>query len=422
VVGDSRCSEAGLEVCRGDGSGWDATSCELGCDDEAEPHCLIWEPSNVPVEALERGAAPFGPAMAAWRSDASYVSIDTDSGAITAMVGRDEIRLREAGEGLDEASGIFLEHIDQADGAPSLAVFSVTEATFPSDLTVWVMGGHAFVLASAGEVVVSGTLNCRAYGYDGRREQYPGPGGSGRAAGQGTGSQGREGSGSSDGGGGGGSFGGVGGSSGPGDFGGRGGASYGTPELIPLRGGSGGGDGADSPGEGGPGGGACQLLSATSVVVSGIIDAGGAGGRGGLARGGGGGGGSGGALLLEAPTVRIEGVLATNGGAGGSGAASAISGGNDGDRCNPGVDPALGGVGPSDWFGSELGCDGGQGSSAELIDGGDTVCDDNDDDGGGGGGGSGRIRLNGLEVDHGAGTLSPSPATTSFSVGTLVLR
>lgn len=109
-------------------------------------------------------------------------------------------------------------------------------------------------------------------------------------------------------------------------------AAYGTPELIPLVGGSAGGVGYftnASP----HGGGALQLIAGTSVVVaaSGAISAGGAGGDRGSSGGheGAGGGASGGAILIEPPSVIVAGTLAANGG-GGGGSAGAVAAGENG--------------------------------------------------------------------------------------------
>lgn len=96
--------------------------------------------------------------------------------------------------------------------------------------------------------------------------------------------------------------------------------------LTPLRGGCNGGNGGangDAGLEGvagGGGGGAIQLVSATSISVSGYVSASGGGGKGAVApRAGGGGGGSGGAILLQARAVEVTGALTVNGGGGGEG-------------------------------------------------------------------------------------------------------
>ncbi len=421
--GARRCDEGSLAVCRDDGEGWDVEECELGCLEDPDARCAEWVPSNVGFELLERGEGAIGPEHPRWRPDTTFIHVDTDRGSIAIYNGEEEIFLRNPGIGLDLESGIFFEQIAQPDDAPPLAVFSMTSLFIPPEIEVWVTGSHALVVASSGDIHIEGTLNCKSFGVDGRRDRYPGPGGYAHTMGPGAGGGGTAGSGAGtrDGGGGGAGFGGSGGSSGPSDLGGAGGVPYGSPELVPLYGGSGGGNGADAPGRGGPGGGACQLVSLTSIVIapSGVLDAAGDFGRGGNARGGGGGGGSGGGLLLEAPSVLVEGRVTANGGGGGSGAVNATWPGTDGERGLPVPEAAPGGISHSDWEELELGCDGGHGSSSTEIDGADTNCEPNDDDGGGGGGGAGRIRLNGLTVEHAGAVLSPDVSTPAATVGPL---
>ena len=93
---------------------------------------------------------------------------------------------------------------------------------------------------------------------------------------------------------------------------------------------------------------------------------------------------------------------------------SAFTQGNDGQRGLPAGDSAPGGL--SNAFG-ELGCNGGSGSSAVEINGGDNVCSPTDDDGGGGGGGAGRIRINGTAVHFEESALSPAPTTLATTIG-----
>ena len=216
-------------------------------------------------------------------------------------------------------------------------------------------------------------------------------------------------------------------------LGGRGGAAgtdmlapspaYGSPELVPLVGGSGGAtsffSGATNPG----GGGALQLLAGKSVVIgaSGAVTLpGGAGDRGDTEVGGpggygAGGGGSGGALLVEAPVVRVEGTLAANGG----------GGGGAGDEGTPGsygtaeARAAKGGGGP---------VPGGDGSSATGIGGADGIWDPTKLDritsdpaaASGGGGGAGRIRIN-TSAGHASitGVVAPALTTPCATEGTV---
>ena len=189
-----------------------------------------------------------------------------------------------------------------------------------------------------------------------------------------------------------------------------GGPAYGTPELVPLVGGSSGGAGEASAGAGG---GAVQLVASNAITIAagGFVHVGGGGGGNGGAAGTqeASGGGSGGAILLEATTVTVAGILAANGGGGGEGAL-----GNVGADATATDQPALGGNDPM------RGSNGGNGSagvSAKGTDGavkaGSTA--------GGGGGGAGRIRINtksGAATLTGA-TLSPAASTTCATQGTI---
>lgn len=168
------------------------------------------------------------------------------------------------------------------------------------------------------------------------------------------------------------------------------GKAYGTPEIIPLVGGS---PGGTSSWYGtvlaGAGGGALQIVARTSIKVGmfGSINAGGGGGSAPAA-----GGGSGGAVLLEAPVITIAGHLGANGGGGGG---SMI--GRPGTPASADDQPAAGGA-PA-----------GKGSAAGDVNGSDAGMD-----WAGGGGGAGRIRLN---TATGAATLGASalvsPALTT---------
>jgi hypothetical protein len=177
-------------------------------------------------------------------------------------------------------------------------------------------------------------------------------------------------------------------------------SAYGTPELVPLVGGSTGGTGYYG---GGDAGGALQLVAGRSIeLFAGAFIS--APGQGGGFRTPAGGGGSGGAILIEAPTVTIAGILAVNGGGGGG----ADSGGDDGYDY---ATPAAGGVEASTTN------HGGNGGAGDIIDGGDGISAATAN--AAGGGGVGRIRINttsGQAVLTGA-TLSPSAKTTCFSQG-----
>jgi hypothetical protein len=149
-----------------------------------------------------------------------------------------------------------------------------------------------------------------------------------------------------------------------------GGSPYGTPELIPLVGGSAGGNNGSTNACGGAGGGVIQIVAGTSIIIRSL---------GAVSAGGGGnvcGGGSGGAILLEAPSVSIEGNVTANSGGGGFGGISGAEG-------TPDNHPAAGGY-DADGMG-------GNGSAVAVINGGDGSPGGQ---GASGGGGAGRIRIN----------------------------
>jgi hypothetical protein len=180
----------------------------------------------------------------------------------------------------------------------------------------------------------------------------------------------------------------------------NGGRPYGTENLIPLLGGSSGGMG-DAAGTNGPhGGGAIQIVSGSSIVLSetAIINMGGAPGVNAGDRGGG--GGSGGGILLEAPIVTVRGVLAANGASGSGGYLSGPQPGGSGDQ------PAICTNGTC-----------GFGSAAGVEDGGEGPA------GAGGGGGAGRIRINagcGGTITIGpTAIISPSKSTGCYTDGQL---
>jgi hypothetical protein len=193
--------------------------------------------------------------------------------------------------------------------------------------------------------------------------------------------------------------------------------AYGTPELVPLVGGSSGGTGVLAGGTGlqnGGGGGAIQLVAGKSILLGsgGYIAAGGAGGPfGGTNHQEAGGGGSGGAILIEAPIVTIQGILAVNGGGGGQGSGDAGADGRPDDQ------PALGGQKSTT---SGIVSPGGAGSAAAVLNG-TAGTGTAGAAAGGGGGGAGRIRVNTKsgQVASTAAALSPAGGTACMSVGTL---
>ncbi|HEX5058858.1 MAG TPA: hypothetical protein VFV99_05830 [Kofleriaceae bacterium] len=160
--------------------------------------------------------------------------------------------------------------------------------------------------------------------------------------------------------------------------GGRAATADGTAPAV-LRGGCRGQKGGGfSGGAGGHGGGAAYLVAATSIMVTGTINASGAGGSAGNNnKPGGGGAGSGGMIVLYAPLIGVTGTVFANGGGGG--------GGGDGDG-SPGDDPLFAGV--TAGGGSPAGGDG-YALSVNATSGGRDK-----DGGGGGGGGAGYIRSN----------------------------
>ena len=186
-----------------------------------------------------------------------------------------------------------------------------------------------------------------------------------------------------------------------------GGTAYGTPENIPLIGGSAGG-GAGLPFSG-TGGGAVQLVAGKkfTLAANGYVHAGGGGGSfaGAVKSQPGAGGGSGGAILIEAPEVSLLGALIANGGAGGA--------------KDNGQDSKTDGTvatSPPQTNGSI----GGPGSAGESINGGNGTWVA-DDPGGGGGGAAGRIRVNSTTGNNAlsARLLSPSANTPCTTEGTL---
>ncbi len=185
-------------------------------------------------------------------------------------------------------------------------------------------------------------------------------------------------------------------------------APYGTPEIVPLVGGSSGGSGSFGAGAGG---GAVQLVAGGqfSMGVGSYVNVGGGGGQPAVSSNEGddsGGGGSGGSILIEATGAQIAGVLAANGGGGGGVSAS-------GQDATPNSTVAAGGAMAG------VGA-GGAGGAATTIDG-TTPASVTPGPVGGGGGAAGRIRINtttGSAVITSA-TLSPAATTTCVSQGKL---
>lgn len=224
---------------------------------------------------------------------------------------------------------------------PASGVFNFTTVNIPSGVTVTFTKNAAntpVVILATGDVTIAGIINVSGTsaltnssvpgtggpgGFDGGEGGIP-AGAGGAGLGPGGGGPGLFTSGqtqSACGGGGGFSSNGSGGSS----YGnqaptvnlGAGGAAYGTPQLIPLIGGSGGGGASGaasaSGGGGGGGGGAILIASSGKIVITAYIYANGGNG---VSIGGldGGGGGSGGAIRLIANTIQLSGGVYTNNG------------------------------------------------------------------------------------------------------------
>lgn len=330
------------------------TECNWGC---LVDHCGALQPTG--------GAATAADLMVdSTLADISLTTgvINTDTGAITGV--------RPAGDGVRSGIGFEVRN--------GVGVFHFKKLSINGPISA--LGTHAVVLVANEEVVVSSTLVARGC-TAGERSPGGSLGGAPAATGNGPGAGGAGLNDGLDGGGGGaghavaGGKGGMGGAA----LGGAGGAVYGTAEipLISAAGGSGGGGGADASGAGGPGGGAIQLISNTSISISGGINAGGCGGTKGATADAGGGGGSGGTIVLEAPIVEIAGGLAVNGGGGGGG-----DGGTDG---------APGQLAATEANGGTPGGAGGAGGVGAAL--GSSGAGQNANRGGGGGGGVGWIRI-----------------------------
>ena len=284
----------------------------LGDADSTDPTF----PSNIrDVETLplpETDPAPLLDTETLWH-------VNTESGEIISSASDGpSVVYREAGTGVDDASGVGFTVRVQGAGLPRLGVFVVRNWTLPEGVTWQVNGAFAFVLYSPGTCTVSGDIDARAMG------STAGPGGWAggldEEAGSGPGGGGGSGRDESETlhGAGGGGHGGVGGEGSNGVWGTFSvpGPVYGADVgLVPLLGGSGGG-GSIRSSRGGGGGGAVQFSCASGVVldVLGRINTGGGGGTRGYT---GGSGGSGGAVLVEGTSVHLDGNVASNGGGGG---------------------------------------------------------------------------------------------------------
>jgi hypothetical protein len=264
-------------------------------------------------------------------------------------------------------------------------------------MNVNVVGNRPLIVVALDEALINGHLQASGmsgqargggFGQTEDGQNGLGPGGGGKPG--------------ADSGGGGAGFCGKGGASGTGMNGGK---PYGSPENVPLIGGSSGGKYGYYASAGG---GAIQITAGVRIEVGllGTIHVGGSG-VGFLA----GGGGSGGAILLEAPKVRVLGHLAANGG---GGSAPTSDDGSSGADASDDDQPAPGGH-SADFP------HGGNGSAGEMIDGQTSEPKGTAKVSGGGGGGAGRIRINvgEGEPDLTGALISPAKDTQCFSVGKL---
>jgi len=243
-------------------------------------------------------------------------------------------------------------------------------------------GSRPLALLALGSIDVSGQIRADAEG------ATPGPGATDLTLGCHVGAPPSPGL-NGGGGGAGGSFVTAGGAGGAGNVGANPGGTPGTPvgPISDLRGGCSGGTGA--PGNtlaldpGGAGGGGVYLLAATSMNITGTINAsGGGGGRGRQSKSGGSGGGSGGMIVLWSPMLTGSPTLIASGGGGGGGADNGANGTPGGEGLT--ILAALGGAGGSQ--GAGVGGKGSLGMGPGLAGG-----DDNTSAGGGGGGGGGGV-------------------------------
>jgi hypothetical protein len=391
---DTACDGRVRKVCGADGH-WDNTldtTCDFTCSAGA---CVV--ASNVSLSDVA-GCGSGAPALAP--PAGATVTLSASGG--------DHIDCTpDCGNGVTR--------IDRIAVANNLAWFCLASIDLPGDVTLGVpaSGGPAEAIAFIvdGAVSIAGQIN-----FDGGSATRASTGGVGAPGGfdgsdltssdsaNGHGpcaGQGGHHSGSSDhwtgGGGGGGGLLSAGGGGGGGECthsdhtttgGNASGAGCGTPELIPLVGGSGGGAGGDATVNvqqgwaGGGGGGSLQISSRVAISITGAIHARGGDGYGEMSVDGGGGGGAGGAILLEAPSLTLAGMLIVDGGSGGS------SGSGPGGMGATGANAA--GVGDSY-------AQAGQGGS-------------------GGGGGAGRIRLNAGNPSCGGGVSPAGSCTTGVLV------
>lgn len=295
-------------------------------------------------------------------------------------------------------TGTFAYKVIDQPGGGKLGVYFAKNIRVEPNAAIKLTGEMAVALVAIDTFDIRGTIDASVANH------FPSPGGhsgslddsSAPSNGRGPGA-GRAGTMAS--GAGGGSFCGAGGAGGTnnGSQGALGGKPNGTPELIPLFGGSSGGSGTMDSGSGG---GAIQLVAGKKLTVatSGSVAANGGGGwcSGVVNSQPGAGGGSGGAILIESKVVEMAGTLSANGGAGGGNSSNYIG--------HPGRDGKTGDAPATSDYTSE-GSAGGEGSAGATVNGGEGI-GAAQHPGTGGGGSAGRIRINAETADV-SGALSP---------------
>jgi hypothetical protein len=272
-------------------------------------------------------------------------------------------------------------------GGPSLCVVAADSISVAAKVRA--QGPNPLVLIANTTIDISGALRV-----DSDRGGVIGAGAQTTCS-SGDGANGMQGAG---GGGGGGSFGTAGGDGGKGEntVPGTAGATT-TPAFVRggCAGGKGGtGDGGGGAGAGGAGGGAVYVI-ASSITISGTVDASGAGGAAGTAgansSGGGGGGGAGGLIAFDAPSITASSAAAifANGGGGGGGGgnqpSNVGSSGSDPTGYQAGGTGGNGGAGGGGGGGNGYGAGGAAKTGSNFS---SMYCG-----GGGGGGGGGVIRV-----------------------------
>jgi hypothetical protein len=390
------CSAGNVSTCKADGTGFDVTTCALGCIAGTPPRCAQLQPT-APVTRDDFDTT----GLTANVVIAGGTTFDTNTGQIgfgTVIRGPNVVPTNR-----EVISGIGFHVVDVPGGSATnppakIGVWYFSSVNFQSSATLSrVVGANAMALVSASTMALDSAFDLTCAGNvfvaAGTGPHYAGPGGGNGAAGTDPAGVGAGGGGSdlnNSSGGGGAGYGAAGGIAGKdgGNAAGAAGAAYGAAALAPIRGGSGGGRGGNGTGVGGGGGGAIHIVAQTSVTVGnganpGGVNASGCGGHVGGSGNGGGGGGSGGAILFESPSIALgaQATLAANGGGGASGGTA--NGANDGQAGSFGSARANGGnAAPK----------GGAGGASTTTTGDPGI--DGGNSGGGGGGAAGRIRLN----------------------------